>query len=122
MVSLHLILQATITFLLFIVIHFKQSTIHEIVHLDSLELNRLNIKFTISCRTQRQKGAFTIGIAKFLMSCFENTKYLTSNQELAILLDCEAPITLGTLKISVQLGCDKLYFGKEFIGIIRAIF
>lgn len=98
------------------VIHFKQSNIHEIANLNSIELDKLSIKFTISCRTQKQKGISQLGIAKFLLSCFESTKYLTSNQELAIMLDCDAPITIGFLKVSVQLGCDKLYFGKEFIG------
>lgn len=102
--------------LLFVVIHFKQSSTHEVIHLDTLELDRLLIKFTISCRTQKQKGVLTIGTAKFKMSSFENTKYLTSNQELAIMLDCDAPIVLGNLKVTIQLGCDKLYFGREFIG------
>lgn len=65
---------------------------------------------------QRQKGSLPIGYAKFNFGSFENTKYLTCNQELT-LLDNNAPISLGKLKITIQLGCGKLYFGKEFIGM-----
>lgn len=103
-------------------IQFKQSSVHDVIHLDSLELNKFNINFIISCRTQKQKGLFAIGLATFNLSSFEITKYLTCNQELAIMLDCDAPIILGTLKISAQLGCGKLYFGKEFVGIIQNLY
>lgn len=45
-----------------------------------------------------------------------DTRYLSKSQELPLMLSEDVPITLGSLKISVELGCDGLYFGKEFIG------
>lgn len=91
-------------------------SMHEVVHLDKINLKTLNITFHINCRMQRQKGSLAIGFATFNFGSFENTKYLTCNQELT-LLDNNAPIAVGNLKITIQLGCGKLYFGKEFIGI-----
>ena len=45
-----------------------------------------------------------------MRSLFDKT-----NQELPLVLSERVPITLGSLEISVELGCDRLHFGKEFI-------
>ncbi|KAJ8937561.1 hypothetical protein NQ314_011796 [Rhamnusium bicolor] len=99
-------------------INFKQVTIHDVRNLDKLNLDKLEIKFKISQRTAKQKHAGILGFAKFNLGSFLLSKYLTCGRGLSIFLNENTPIVVGTLKVSLQLGCGRLYFGQEFIDAV----
>ncbi|KAI4462552.1 hypothetical protein MML48_4g00021848 [Holotrichia oblita] len=99
-------------------IYFKQISLHDIANLDDIDLAAVNIKFQISCRTLKQKSSNILGCATFNLASFLNSKHLSLNQTLLVMLNNEVPIVIGTLKVSLQLGCGQLYFGKEFIDAI----
>ncbi|KAI4462560.1 hypothetical protein MML48_4g00012375 [Holotrichia oblita] len=99
-------------------IYFKQISQHDIANLDDIDLAAVNIKFQISCRTLKQKSSNILGCATFNLASFLNSKHLSLNQTLLVMLNNEVPIVIGTLKVSLQLGCGQLYFGKEFIDAI----
>lgn len=88
------------------------------MNLDQIDLSAVNIKFQVSCRTLKKKSSDILGYAIFNIGSFLNSKHLSINQNLPVMLNSEAPIIIGTLKVSLQLGCGQLYFGKEFIGKI----
>lgn len=98
-------------------INFKQITIHDVKNLDKCNLDECEIKVKISYRTQKQKNASTLGFAKFNFDSFLISKNLTCNRNLSVYLTESSPIVVGYLKVSLSLGCGKLYFGQEFIGM-----
>ncbi|XP_044255228.1 uncharacterized protein LOC123005506 [Tribolium madens] len=100
------------------VVNFKQTSIHDIENLSRVKLEDAIITFRLSFRNFKQKQPITLGVAHFNFSSFQVSKNFTCNQELTLRLQGNAPIVVGGLKISVQLGCGRLYFGKEFIDAI----
>lgn len=102
-------------FTFFAVINFKQTSIHDIGCLNRINLEDAIVTFRLSFRNFKQKHPLSLGVANFNFSSFEVSKNFTCNQELTLRLQ-DPPIITGGLKISVQLGCGRLYFGKEFIG------
>ncbi|XP_017783933.1 PREDICTED: uncharacterized protein LOC108567779 [Nicrophorus vespilloides] len=99
-------------------IYFKQISIHDVTNIDSMNLEAVDLVFQVSSRTLKQKGQNILGQARFNMGSFLSTKYFNCNQELVVWLINDAPIMLGTIKINLQLGCGRLYFGKEFLDSI----
>lgn len=61
----------------------------------------------------KQKRSNIIGYVTFHMDSFEVTKNLCCIQEFPIISE---DFVLGTLKMTLQLGCGRMYFGKEFVG------
>jgi hypothetical protein len=100
----------------FAAITFKQTSIHDLGSFNKIKLEDAVITFRLSFRNFKQKQPVSLGVAKFNFSSFEVTKNFACNQELTLRLSDNTPIVVGGLKISVQLGCGRLYFGKEFIG------
>lgn len=94
---------------------FKQSSVHLLSNIDKLDLSSINIDVTITCRTLKQKSAEPFGRSNFNLGAIITNPNLTVTQELPI-LGAKQPVVLGTLNVVLQFGCDKLHFGKEFIG------
>lgn len=44
------------------------------------------------------------------------TKYLNTTQRVTVV---NKGIKVGELKVTIQLGCDGIHFGKEFIGMYQ---
>ncbi|KAJ8982704.1 hypothetical protein NQ317_004511 [Molorchus minor] len=86
-------------------INFKQVSIHDVKNFDKLNLEEHNLSFKLSYRTSKQKSATVLGFA---------------SKGLSVFLGDRSPIVVGTLKVSLQLGCGRLYFGQEFIDAIKS--
>ncbi|KAF5286741.1 hypothetical protein FQA39_LY04163 [Lamprigera yunnana] len=97
-------------------IYFKHTSVHEITNLQQLDLNSIEIKFQVSSRMMKQKKPNVLGYATFNMRLFEITKDMCYMEYLPILSE---DFILGTIKITIQLGCGKLYFGKEFVDFVN---
>ncbi|KAF5284565.1 hypothetical protein FQR65_LT02391 [Abscondita terminalis] len=97
-------------------IFFKHTSIHDIVNFQQLNLSTIELKFQISTRAMKQKRSNILGNATFNMRLFEITKNMSCTEHLPIISD---DFVLGTLKITVQLGCGRIYFGKEFVEFIE---
>ncbi|KAK5643591.1 hypothetical protein RI129_007436 [Pyrocoelia pectoralis] len=96
-------------------IYFKHSSIHDIANLLQFNLKTIDIKFQVSSRTMKQKRANVLGSATFNMSLFEITKNVSYTDDFPIISE---DFVLGTVKITLQLGCGRMYFGKEFVEFI----
>lgn len=96
-------------------IYFRQQSIHLISNVNLLDLSNVEIEFRVSFRSMKQRVALLIGKAVFNLGTLTVNQFLSCEQEL-VLVNESAPVVLGSLKVSFQFGCDKLYFGKEFIG------
>lgn len=105
--------------LLFLEINFQHTSIHDIMNLLEVKLQNTEIKFQVSSRTMKQKRGNILGTATFNMSSFEVTKYLSYSHAFPIMSE---DFSLGTLKVTLQLGCGRMYFGKEFVGTILRCF
>lgn len=99
-------------------IYFKQISVHDI-NLNEVNLDGIDLKFYISFRSFKQKSNISLGCAKFNFSLFETNKNLTCTKDLNICLNESTPLVMGTLKVSIQMGCGRLYFGKEFMGMYK---
>lgn len=74
------------------------------------------MEFKVHSRSVSQRGSVPIGIAKYNLYDVMTQSNLSCDEELA-LLDTNKPLTIGSLKVRIQFGCDKLHFGKDFIGM-----
>ncbi|GJQ83131.1 hypothetical protein Trydic_g15369 [Trypoxylus dichotomus] len=101
-------------------IYFKQISLHDVANLSEIDLATVNIKFQISCRTLKQKNSNVLGYATFNLASFLSSRHFSLNQNLLVMLNSDAPIVIGVVKVSLQLGCGQLYFGKEFIDAIHS--
>ncbi|KAL3266642.1 hypothetical protein HHI36_010805 [Cryptolaemus montrouzieri] len=97
-------------------IPFKQTSMHNIKNVDQINLEGIEMKFQISCRTMKQKNVAPLGSAIFNFSRFESSPSLTCIEELPINFNDNVPIVLGKLRVTLQMGCDRIYFGREFIA------
>lgn len=98
-------------------IYFRQQSIHLVSNINLLDLSNVKIEFRVSFRSMKQRVALLIGKAVFNLGTLTANQFLSCEQEL-VLVNESAPVVLGSLKVSFQFGCDKLYFGKEFIDAI----
>lgn len=99
-------------------IYFRQQSIHLVSNIKLLDLSNVKIEFEVSLRSMKQRVALLIGKAVFNLGTLTANQFLSCEQEL-VLVNESAPVVLGSLKVSFQFGCDKLYFGKEFIGTVN---
>nr|XP_022906378.1 uncharacterized protein LOC111418148 [Onthophagus taurus] len=93
---------------------FKQISLHEIQHIENVNLQTLEIKFQISSRTHRQKSINVLGTATFNLNLLLENENFTANNDLLIFQN-EAPIVIGKLKIGLEFGCGQSYFGENFL-------
>lgn len=98
---------------------FRHTSIHDVENVPSAIEKNISIDIFINYRNPRQKNATLFGCAKFYLNSFEYSENLICNRGIIVQLDENTPLELGILKISVQLGCGRLYFGKEFLNSIQ---
>lgn len=103
-------------------IYFNHTSTHDIKQFHEFNLKTVEVIFRISCRTQKQKNSNFLGIAKFNFADFEKSEDLNCIEDLAIFLSEEKPIILGYLRVEFNLGYERLYFGREFVGKIFIVF
>lgn len=97
-------------------VSFKQISVHDVANLNAIDVQKFQIDFIVSSRTLKQKNVNILGTAVYNLSSLLASKHLTSSERLILYLKEESPIIMGTLKVTVKLGCGKLYFGKDFVG------
>ncbi|XP_025835098.1 C2 domain-containing protein 3-like [Agrilus planipennis] len=97
-------------------INFKQSHVHDVINLNEVNLKAIDLKFKVSSRSPNQKLSCILGTAVFNLGLLEISKNLSCTQDLPI--NGEIPINVGYLNVSIQFGCGRLYFGKEFIDAV----
>nr|CAH7764653.1 unnamed protein product [Callosobruchus chinensis] len=100
-------------------VSFKHVSIHTIQNLASVSLDQINLEFKVCYRCPKRKSSYILGYAKFNFGEFIESEGLTC-RNLSVFISNKTPIVIGTLKLSVQLGCDRLYFGQEFIDAIKS--
>ncbi|KAK9878727.1 hypothetical protein WA026_023604 [Henosepilachna vigintioctopunctata] len=98
---------------------FKQTSVHNIENVDHINLQGIEMKFRISCRMMKQKNATLLGCATFKFEKFYSTSSLTCIEELPIIYNDNLPIVVGKLRILLEMGYGKVYFGKEFIASLK---
>ncbi|XP_060531036.1 uncharacterized protein LOC132704799 isoform X2 [Cylas formicarius] len=97
-------------------IQLSQVFVHEISNLHELDLHKLEMCFKISCRSKMQKISEPFGVAKIFFSTIEQGENFSVTKNIPIYISEVSPIIVGHLKITIQLGSNRLYFGKEFVG------
>ncbi|XP_066246951.1 uncharacterized protein [Euwallacea similis] len=98
------------------VIYLKQTFVHSVCNLHKCNLEDYDLTFTIRYKSSFQNKSEQLGIAKFNFGVFNNTKNASSGKTLSIYLNEASSISVGSIKVTLQLGAGKLYFGQEFIG------
>lgn len=96
------------------VVCFKQTSVFDL----KCFLADAQIKFTVSCRTTRQKRINILGVAIFRFKSALSAKNLSCSSKLAVFLKDDSAINVGFLKVSVKFGCGRIYFGKEFFDAV----
>lgn len=78
-----------------------------------------NLIFTIRCKKSSHHKSEHLGVAKFNFGVFNTSKNASCGKSLPIYLDENSSISVGNIKVTIQLGAGKLYFGQEFLGNSR---
>ncbi|CAG9767011.1 unnamed protein product [Ceutorhynchus assimilis] len=100
------------------VIHIKQTYIHSVCNFYNHNLEDYDITFLIKYKTKGQTKSQLLGISKLNLGVFKHTKNASCGKSLPIHLNEESPISVGTFKVTLQLGAGKLYFGQEFVDAV----
>ncbi|XP_050315160.1 C2 domain-containing protein 3-like [Anthonomus grandis grandis] len=100
------------------VIHLKQSFTHTVRNLYSENLDNHDLIFHIKFKNSGQKKSESLGVARLNFGAFKESDSASCGKSLPIFLDEGLEIALGVLKVTVQLGAGKLYFGKEFVDAV----
>lgn len=97
-------------------IFFNHTVIHKLKKLSQADIHNYDIEFKVSYRSHGQQFNF-FGCATFNFGELLNQANFECSKNLNLNVDKNIPITIGCLKVLFQLGCGKLYFGSEFIGM-----
>lgn len=100
-------------------IYLKQTNIHSVNNLYNCNLEDHNLIFTIRCKTAPHHKSQHLGVAKFNFGVFNISKNASCGKSLPIYLDENSSISVGNIKVTLQLGAGNLYFGQEFLGNSR---
>ncbi|XP_072754790.1 uncharacterized protein [Anoplolepis gracilipes] len=76
-----------------------------------------SLKFKIFVRHLNQKFPTELGFGSMNINDITNTVNLSSTQRVVII---NKGIKIGDLKVTVELGCDFTYFGKEFVDAVMS--
>lgn len=71
------------------------------------------LKFKVFHRHINQRSPTLLGIGTMHLNQVFATKNLSMTQRVAII---NKGIKVGELEVAVELGCDGIHFGKEFVG------
>ncbi|KAH1026500.1 hypothetical protein HUJ05_000163 [Dendroctonus ponderosae] len=100
------------------VIHVRQAFIHSICNLYNCNLEDHDISFVVRFKSSSKKKAEQLGVAKFNFGAFTHSPTASCGKTLPIFLSEDSTISVGTLKVTLQLGAGKLYFGQEFLDAV----
>lgn len=103
--------------ILLVVIYFNNESVHEIP--PSYSKLRLPLKFKLFHRHLNQRTPTEFGLGSICISDAVHSEHLSVTQRLAIV---NKGIKVGELKVTLELGCDRIHFGKEFVGEILFFF
>ncbi|XP_076255909.1 uncharacterized protein LOC143193530 [Rhynchophorus ferrugineus] len=101
------------------VIPFKRTLIHNVINISLCGEEEWCINFIIKYKNSINKTFQLLGVAKFNMENLIYKEDLTCSETLPIYLTEKSPIVIGTLKLTIQLGCGRVFFGKEFIDAVN---
>lgn len=94
-------------------VHFKHTATYDIANLTRLNKANATIRFQVSCRTIKERKSIALGSANFDISSMALLPDLACSRTLSVSDDV---FVCGSLTVSFELGCGRLYYGKEFIG------
>lgn len=97
-------------------IYLKQTNIHSVNNLYNYNLEDHHLIFTIRCKKSPHHKSEHLGVAKFNFGVFNSSKNASCGKSLPIYLEENSSISVGNIKVTLQLGAGKLYFGQEFLG------
>lgn len=100
----------------FPVIAFKKTFIHNVKNNFSFDEEEY-IKFIVKYKNSINRTFQLLGLTKFSMENLIHKQDLTWSDTLPIYLTEKSPIVIGTLKLTIEMGCGRVFFGKEFIGM-----
>ncbi|KAF7988163.1 hypothetical protein HCN44_007657 [Aphidius gifuensis] len=96
-------------------IYFNHEAVYDLqknyLHMD------MPLKFSIYNRHLNQRTPTELGIGSIYIGDASNSSSLSSTQRLAII---KKGIKVGELKVTVELGCDKIHFGKNFVEAVTS--
>ncbi|XP_024939739.1 uncharacterized protein LOC107266816 isoform X2 [Cephus cinctus] len=97
------------------VVYFNHQAIYDISQ--SCLSTDLPLKFKIFIRHLNQRTPTELGVGSIYINEVAKTEYLSMIQKLAIV---NKGIKIGELKVSVELGCERIHFGKHFVDAINS--
>ncbi|KAH1019281.1 hypothetical protein HUJ04_009124 [Dendroctonus ponderosae] len=100
------------------VIHVRQAFIHSICNLYNCNLKDHDISFVVRFKSSSKKKAEQLVVAKFNFGAFTHSPTASCEKTLPIFFSEDSTISVGTLKVTLQLGAGKLYFGQEFLDAV----
>lgn len=97
------------------VIYFNHEAVYDLpktyIHLDA------PLKFRIFNRHLNQRTPTELGVGCIYISDATQLPSLSATQRLAII---KKGIKIGELKVTLELGCDKIHFGKSFVDAVTS--
>ncbi|KAK0095380.1 hypothetical protein PV326_008506 [Microctonus aethiopoides] len=97
------------------IIYFNHEAVYD---LPKTYLNMdIPLKFKIFNRHLNQRTPTELGIGSIYVSDAAKSPHLSTTQRLAII---KKDIKIGELKVTIELGCDKIHFGKQFVEAITS--
>ncbi|XP_015117884.1 C2 domain-containing protein 3 [Diachasma alloeum] len=79
-----------------------------------LQMN-MPLRFKIFNRHLEQRTPTELGVGSIYIGDAAKSPHLNSTQKLAIV---KKGIKIGELKVTIELGCDKIHFGRQFIEAV----
>ncbi|ENN76373.1 hypothetical protein YQE_07095, partial [Dendroctonus ponderosae] len=103
------------------IIHVRQAFTHSICNLYNCNLKDHDISFVVRFKSSSKKKAEQLVVAKFNFGAFTHSPTASCEKTLPIFFSEDSTISVGTLKVTLQLGAGKLYFGQEFLGMSQKV-
>ncbi|XP_033211693.1 uncharacterized protein LOC117169427 isoform X2 [Belonocnema kinseyi] len=75
------------------------------------------VKFRVFHRHLNQRSPTLLGIGSLYVNDVVATKHLTMSQRVAVV---NKGIKVGELEVTVELGCDGIHFGKDFVDAVMS--
>ena len=97
------------------IIYFNHSAVYDLPK-NYLQMD-MPLKFKIFTRHLNQRTPTELGIGSMYVGDAARSNSLSSTQRLAIV---NKGIKIGELKVTVELGCDKIHFGKQFVEAVTS--
>lgn len=71
------------------------------------------LKFKVFNRHLNQRTPTLLGFGSIFINEVAETETLSTTQKLAVI---NKGIKMGELKVNIELGCDGIHFGRDFVG------